>query len=129
MDDFVVILEKKGRARHFGFTRPWSVRTFKLNNQELSYYDGEKLKSTVNVKESFASILSSSDAEGKEFPFFLQTADGEKIILNASSDEIRIKFIDILNHAAKHPDWNNRAEETSLIAINEDINDVENVLA
>ena len=107
MEGYAVILEKKGRARGMGFGgRPWAVRTFKLTEQNFEYFDGNKLKGTIDTKNAQASIIPPSEADGKEYPFVLKTAS-EDVILNGSSWAIRDKCIEVLNRSAKNPKWDN----------------------
>lgn len=106
-----MILEKKGRGRGMGFGgRPWAVRTFKLVQQSFEYYDGSKLKGTIDTKGSKTSIVSSAEGDGKEFPFQLDSTDGEKVLLNASSWVIRDKCIEVLNRSARNPNWDNKED-------------------
>jgi hypothetical protein len=108
MEGYAVILEKKARGRGMGFGgRPWAVRTFKLTEQNFEYYDGAKLKGVINTKGSKAFPLNPSDADGKEFPFQLNTTDGEQVILNGSSWAIRDKCIAVLNRSSVNPKWDN----------------------
>lgn len=110
-EGYSVILEKKGRGRGMGFGgRPWAVRTFKLVNQSFEYYDGSKLKGTIDTKGSKTAIVSSSEGDGKEFPFQLDSTDGEKVLLNASSWVIRDKCIEVLNRSARNPNWDNKED-------------------
>ena len=104
---FVVILEKKGRGRGAlsALSRPWAVRTFRLFKQKLEYFDGEKLKGEINTKNSVSKVINSADADGKEFPFEMLTTDGEKLILNATGEEIRRRCIDLFNRSAADPNW------------------------
>mmetsp|Transcript_7442 Transcript_7442/g.15012 ORF Transcript_7442/g.15012 Transcript_7442/m.15012 type:complete len:585 (-) Transcript_7442:521-2275(-) len=111
MEGYAVILEKKGRGRGMGFGgRPWAVRTFKLVEQNFEYYDGTKLKGVISTKGAKAYPLTPNDAEGKEFPFQLDTTDGEKVMLNGSSWVIRDKCIEVLNRSSKNPKWDNAEE-------------------
>lgn len=110
-EGYAVILEKKGRGRGLGLGgRPWAVRTFKLVQQNFEYYDGTKLKGVISTKGAKAFPLKPSDADGKEFPFELDTTDGEKVLLNGSSWAIRDKCIEVLNRSSVNPGWDNAAE-------------------
>ena len=110
-EGYAVILEKKGRGRGLGFGgRPWAVRTFKLVEQGFEYYDGAKLKGTIDTKGSRTIPVASTDADGKEFPFQLESTDGEKVLLNGSSWAIRDKCIEVLNRSSKNPKWDNKEE-------------------
>eukprot|EP01040_Poterioochromonas_malhamensis_P012894 gene12894-14129_t len=80
---YEVLLEKKGRGRSF-MGRPWAVRTFKLKEQNLEYYDGDKLKGTISIAGSKTGKIPPEEADGKTFPFAVATKE-EKLILNASS--------------------------------------------
>lgn len=100
---YEVLLEKKGRGRSF-IGRPWSVRTFKLKGQTLEYYDGDKMKGTINIAGSTTEKIKPEEADGKTFPFAVNTSE-EKLILNASCEEIRVKCIEIFNIAAKDANW------------------------
>lgn len=111
MEGYAVILEKKGRGRGMGFGgRPWAVRTFKLVEQNFEYYDGSKLKGTIDTKGSKTRIIPSKEADGKEFPFVLESTDGEKVLLNGSSWAIRDKCIEVLNRSSVNPKWDNAAD-------------------
>lgn len=111
MEGYAVILEKKGRGRGMGFGgRPWAVRTFKLIEQSFEYYDGSKLKGTIDTKGSKTHPVPSAEADGKEFPFMLESTDGEKVLLNGSSWAIRDKCIEVLNRSSKNPKWDNAEE-------------------
>lgn len=100
---YEVLLEKKGRGRSF-LGRPWAVRTFKLKEQNLEYYDGDKHKGTIDIANSVAAKITPEEADGKTFPFAVTTKD-EKLILNASCEEIRVRCIEIFNYAAKDKNW------------------------
>ncbi|KAK0349903.1 hypothetical protein LTR94_031199, partial [Friedmanniomyces endolithicus] len=95
---YEVLLEKKGRGRSF-MGRPWAVRTFKLKEQNLEYYDGDKLKGTISIAGSKTGKIPPEEADGKTFPFAVATKE-EKLILNASCEEIRLRCIEIFNYAA-----------------------------
>jgi flagellar biosynthesis GTPase FlhF len=100
---YEVLLEKKGRGRNF-MGRPWTVRTFKLKAQSLDYYDGDKLKGTINVTASKSAKVPAEEADGKLFPFAVNTSE-EKILLNASCEEIRARCIELFNQAAINKNW------------------------
>jgi hypothetical protein len=106
-EGYAVILEKKGRGRGLLGGRPWAVRTFKLVQQNFEYYDGAKLKGTLNAKGCKASLLKPSEADNKEFPFKMVTVEGEDVILNGSSWAIRDKCVEVLNRASVNPRWDN----------------------
>jgi len=90
--------------------RPWAVRTFKLVGQSFEYYDGPKLKGTIDTKGSKAYTVASADADGKEFPFQLDTTDGEKVLLSATTWGTRDMCISVLNRSSKNPKWDNKEE-------------------
>lgn len=100
---YEVLLEKKGRGRSF-MGRPWAVRTFKLKEQNLEYYDGDKLKGTISIAGSKTGKIPPEEADGKTFPFAVATKE-EKLILNASCEEIRLRCIEIFNYAATDKSW------------------------
>jgi len=104
---YSVLLEKKGRGRGLTLSRPWAVRTFKLIKQEFHYYDGKTLKGTINTAGSTTKSVPSKLADNKEYPFAIETFDGETVLLSASSDRIRYKCMDVLNRSAVNPDWDN----------------------
>jgi len=101
---YEVLLEKKARGRGFSLTRPWTVRTFKLTKQSLEYYDGEKLKGTVEINGASCGLLPPEEADHKLFPFHCDNGK-EKLILNASCEEIRQRCLQIFTLAATDPDW------------------------
>lgn len=102
---YEVLLEKKGRGRGLvSITRPWAVRTFKLVGQNLEYYDGDKLKGTIEIGSSSVGKLTGDEADGKPFPFFVDNKK-EKLLLNASCEEIRLKSMEIFSLAAGNPNW------------------------
>lgn len=102
---FEVMLEKKGRGRGFALARPWAVRTFKLKQQQLDYYDSAKLKGSINVAGGKASVVSSKEADDKPFPFVFDASTGERLFMNATCDSVRQRCIQIFNLAAQYPDW------------------------
>jgi hypothetical protein len=113
---YEVLLEKKGRGRSF-IGRPWTVRTFKLKEQLLEYFDGDKLKGHLDIAGSSAEKIKPEEADNKTFPFAVNTKE-EKLILNASCEEIRLRCIEIFNKAAADKNWslqptppNDEAEE------------------
>lgn len=113
---YEVLLEKKGRGRGFALARPWAVRTFKLKEQSLEYYDSTKLKGTLNMAGSKSIYLTPKDAEDKPFPFAVDLTNGEKLLLNASCDEIRQRCIQIFNLSANDAHWTmppERGQETA----------------
>lgn len=127
MPKLVVILEKKGRGRGMSIIKTWAVRTFKLDGQNLVYYDKEKLKGTVNIEGSTCAAVEPSKADNKEFPFVVDTGK-EKLILNASTEEMRTKCINILNFAASSMNWikldEKNAEEVKTLESNTGVHEV-----
>lgn len=104
-DTFETLLEKKGRGRSaFAISRPWAVRTFKLTGQTLQYFDVDKLKGSVDVRDGVCKIVSSEEADNKPFPFELDVGK-EKLLMNAPNDAVRKKCMDIYSLAAKDPNW------------------------
>lgn len=101
---YVVTLEKKGRGRGITIMRPWAVRTFKLQGQNLEYFDGDRLKGVVPTQNSVCQAVDRSLADNKDFPFVLDTGK-EKLMLNAVNEETREKCILIFNRSAQSPDW------------------------
>ncbi|RYY89211.1 hypothetical protein EON63_01155 [archaeon] len=102
------------------FARPWAVRTFKLKGQTLEYYDSSKLKGTIDIANGVAAVVAPRDADDKPFPFILDTNDKEKLILNASCDEIRARCIQIFNLAAKDANWTMPPEPGAQVAAAEE---------
>lgn len=98
------MLEKKARGRGFSLTRPWTVRTFKLTKQSLEYYDGDRLKGTVEICGASTTVIPSEEADHKLFPFQVDNGK-EKLILNASCEEIRQRCLEIFKQAASNPNW------------------------
>lgn len=101
---YEVLLEKKARGRGFGLTRPWTVRTFKLSKQRLEYYDGDKLKGTVEIAGATCSIVLAEEADHKLFPFQIDNGK-EKLIMNASCEEIRQRCMEVFSMAASNSEW------------------------
>ena len=103
---FEVILEKRGRGRGISslMQRPWATRLFKLDSQTLEYFDGAILKGTISTAGSRSVALKSEDADDKAFPFLLDTGK-EKIYLNAPTEEIRSKCVEILNISSDTSNW------------------------
>jgi len=102
-----VILEKRGRGRGISSLtaqRPWATRLFKLDGQRLEYYDGSLLKGTIATGGATCVKLNSKDADGKPFPLLLDTGK-EKIYLNASSEEVRSKCIEVFNFSSDTANW------------------------
>lgn len=123
-----IILEKRGRGRGFVTTmiggNPWALRAFYLAGQSWSYYDNDKLKGTISTANSKSRIIDvskpSADRDvvaAKNYPFVLETKDGEKVYLSASSEYFRLKCINILNRSSSNANWNN--EKDNEIAENE----------
>jgi hypothetical protein len=104
-DTFEVLLEKKARGRSaFVLSRPWAVRTFKLTKQKLEYFDVDKLKDSVDVRDSICKLIAPEDADNKPFPFELDVGK-EKLLLNAPNEQIRKKCMEIFKIAAQDPNW------------------------
>jgi len=102
-----VILEKRGRGRGISSLtaqRPWATRLFKLDGQKLEYYDGTILKGTIATSGCTCVNLDPKDADEKPFPLLLNTGK-EKIFLNASSEEVRSKCIEVFNFSADTANW------------------------
>ncbi|KAJ1402927.1 hypothetical protein B484DRAFT_405263 [Ochromonadaceae sp. CCMP2298] len=112
MPGYSVILEKRARGRGLAYIggRNWQVRTFKLVNQSFEYYDGEKLRGTINTAGSTTASLPSKLADGKEFPFAIECVGDEAVLMNASSESIRQKCLETLNRSSLNPNWDNPAE-------------------
>jgi hypothetical protein len=104
---FEVILEKKGRGKGFSLSRPWTIRTFKLKNQTLEYWDRDVMKGTIDIKGAAAGVIPPAEADGREFGFAINTSN-EKVILNASSNALREQCIEKFNIAANDPNWAKR---------------------
>ena len=113
-----IILEKRGRGRgllsNMISSNPWALRSFYLEGQSWSYFDSDKLKGTISTANSKSrSIDTSKPSEDrdlvvtKNYPFVLETAGGEKIYLNESSEYFRLKCLNILNRSASNINWNN----------------------
>lgn len=104
-DVFEVLIEKKGRGRGaFTISRPWAVRTIKLKEQNLEYYDVDKLKGNISIKDAICRKLTPDEADNKPFPFEVDVGK-EKLILNASCEEIRTKCLDVFTLASKSINW------------------------
>lgn len=99
---FRTVLEKKSRGRGVIPTRPWAVRTFVLDGQSLSYFDGDKMKGSINIAGGRCYVI--AEADHKDFPFALDFA-GETLLLNAASDEGRQQAIRQFNLAASDVNW------------------------
>lgn len=103
---FEVRLEKKGRGQNFSMMRPWSVRSFKVTRQTLSYYDGTELKGELNLRGASCVALNSADAQGKPYPMKLSIANPpEVMILNAPSEEVRKRCMEIFSSASLRVNW------------------------
>jgi hypothetical protein len=105
---FRVFLEKKGRARGALslFTgKPWATRTFKLKKQVLQYFDKNELRGQVNIAGAEIRMLSPSDADNKVFPFSIKCTDGERLILNASCEDIRARCLQVFRKASVTSQW------------------------
>ena len=109
-DQLVIILEKKGRGRGISVIKTWTVRTFKLQGQNLKYYDKDKLKGEIDISGSKSEIIEPSEADNKEYPFLLDTGK-EKLILNATNEHMRKKCVDIFNFAANSQELYMKLEE------------------
>lgn len=113
-------LEKRSRDRglfaplrsltdvhHTGNT--WKQREFRLDGQQLSYWQGRTKKGEVCIKDVGVRKLASDEANGKEFGFELTLPEGvpanEKLYLCADSATTRAKWIQVLNTAAKNKEW------------------------
>ncbi len=104
-DVFEALLEKKGRGRSaFAISRPWAVRTFRLSGQTLEYFDVDKLKGSVDVRDGVCKLVSAEEADNKPFPFELDVGK-EKILLNAPNEMIRKKCMEVFTAASKDPNW------------------------
>lgn len=102
---FEVLIEKKGRGRGaFTISRPWAVRTIKLKEQNLEYYDVDKLKGNLSIKDAICRKLTPEEADSKPFPFEVDVGK-EKLILNASCEEIRAKCLEVFSLASKSVNW------------------------
>lgn len=112
-----LFLEKRGRGRGISSltgNRPWALRSFKLIEQSFHYYDGDKLKGTINTRNSRTRIIDENSSHmdreavaNKKFPLLMETIEDEKVYLNASTEYFRLKAVDILNRSSKKPNWNN----------------------
>lgn len=91
-----ILLEKKARRRGaFNLLHAqWSVRTFEVRGQTLSYYDSNHVeKGSIDLRDAACSEVPCSEADMKPYPFVIVEASGEKVYLNASSDEARQQCI------------------------------------
>jgi len=113
-----ILLEKRGRGRGFVTTiiggNPWALRAFYLEGQTWSYYDNDKLRGTISTASGKSSVIDisrpSADRDvvfSKKYPFLLETKDGEKVYLSATSEYFRLKCINILNRSSSNIHWNN----------------------
>ena len=57
---YQVNLMKKGRSDHY-ISRTWRNRSFLLREQYLHYYDGSNLKGSINIANSSAYIITSTE--------------------------------------------------------------------
>lgn len=116
-----IILEKRGRGRGFVTTmiggNPWAVRSFYLAGQSWSYYDSDKLNCTISTASSKSRAIDmsrpSADRDvvaAKNYPFVLETKDGEKVYLSATSEYFRLKCVNILNRSSSNANWNNETD-------------------
>lgn len=91
-----ILLEKKARRRG-AFTllhAQWSARMFEVRGQTLSYFDSNHVeKGSINLRDSTCSEVPCSEADMKPYPFIIVEASGDKVYLNASSDEARQQCI------------------------------------
>lgn len=90
------LLEKKARRRGaFNLLHAqWSARTFEVRGQTLSYYDSNHVeKGSIDLRDAACSEVPCSEADMKSYPFVIVEASGEKVYLNASSDEARQQCI------------------------------------
>jgi hypothetical protein len=85
------------------------MREFRLDGQQLSYWQGRTKKGEVCIKDVGVRKLASDEANGKEFGFLLTLPEGvpanEKLYLCADSATTRAKWIQVLNTAAKNKEW------------------------
>ncbi len=105
---FEVLLEKKGRARGaIGLFsgRPWAIRTFKLRKQILRYYDRDELRGEIYIAGAKCVKLEPSMADQKPFPFEIQCVSNERVILNASCEDVRRHCLEVLSLAATNVNW------------------------
>jgi hypothetical protein len=106
---FIVTLEKKGRTRGRFLTlyRPWSVRTFKLDQHTWFYYEKDTLKGSIDLLGAKAEKVSVEDAEGKLFALRVHLfGDSESVLVNAPNEitrELCMAFI--LKAAAEQDYW------------------------
>lgn len=111
-------LEKRSRKRNFlarlssgADENTWKRREFRLNGQLLSYWDGNKKKGEVNIKDNKIQKMVSEEMNGREFGFeltLISEKEGmapERLYLAAESSFLRAKWISILNVAAKDDKW------------------------
>ena len=104
---YQVNLMKKGRSGH-SLLRTWRNRSFLLREKCLHYYDGSNLKGSINIANSSAYIITSteiSEVKNKTYPFVIKTQDKEVIFLNADSDLLRNNAINLFNKAANDRNW------------------------
>lgn len=106
-EEFVVELEKKGRLRRrlVKIRRPWSKRKFVLKKQIWEYWDGDVLKGQLDVAKCKVKVLTSSEADDKPFPFQVEVAGGEAVILSAPSEIVRVITLQWLSYASVSPDF------------------------
>lgn len=104
----VFLLEKRARHQSIIYlgSKHWEWRTFKFIGQSLEYYKKNELKGTFNIAGCEAKECNSFEGYGKTYPFSIKY--GESILyLNASSEYVRQKCLNILNRAATDFHWNN----------------------
>ena len=104
----IFFLEKKARGKSIKsiFNKPWAWRTFKLEDQTLEYYHNNQLKGAFNTTGCICTECYTSEVKGKTYPFSIQNGV-EILFLNASSEYIRQKCINIINRSSNDINWNN----------------------
>ena len=87
----------------------WKRRDFKLEGQTLSYWDGQKKKGILNIKDCKIRKVAPDEVNGKENGFELVLPHGdtrnEAVYLSAESLTARAKWISILTAAAVAEQW------------------------
>jgi len=108
---FEGLLEKRSRARSFLAISNWKTRTFKLIGQDLSYSEGTTLKGEINTNGAEVRKVKSEDADGRVFAFELileakqPNEERERLLLNAESEPIRMKWMSVLNASSRSASW------------------------
>lgn len=109
-------LEKRSRRRAFLTSDNWKMRDFKVDGQEVTYFDESgKERGSFNVKGAKSLKVRPEDAQGKYNAFAVQLAavdlpdeeiqNEETVFLAADSEATRAKWMSIINASALSEKW------------------------